>query len=372
MGRDCLVEHTGKFSPTGSRVGSRLSGFFSQIGISTPNPFGELGTCAGISQCAEWRGSQPHGPAHDAGSKIVLVADYDCDGITSAAQMALFLTETGYTNLKWSSRSARRDTASPSGRPGKRRRGALRCNGLRHARHEARWAGLFPGGDCIVIDHHEVPDGKTARPGYQNPKHPRCGSTFKEFCASGLTLLFLAALRRAIRDSFPVPSLGGKYTALAAIGTVADLVPLVSANRILARSGLHSLNGASWPCASLLAGAAGITGKRITAGHISYHIGPRINAAGRVSNPRIAYDLLTADDPGELGRLAHRAQPPQLGAPGRRRNHPESHPQPPRGPAPEHAHPCHGRSLMARRVIGIAPSRPAGTPLCAGHYPRSR
>jgi single-stranded-DNA-specific exonuclease len=241
-----------------------------------------------------------------AGSKIVLVADYDCDGITSAAQMALFLTETGYKNFQ---------VVIP-----------LREEGYgipERAVRENPDAGLFVamdcgtldlkpirlacsmGADCIVIDHHEVPDGEIAPASVLiNPKHPECCSSFKEFCASGLTLLFLAGLRQMIRDDFPVPALGGKYLALAAIGTVADLVPLISANRILARSGLRNLNARSYLPVSQLAEAAGLTGKPLTAGHISFYIGPRINAAGRVSDAKIAYDLLTSNQPVEFTSLA--------------------------------------------------------------------
>jgi single-stranded-DNA-specific exonuclease len=240
------------------------------------------------------------------GRKIVLVADYDCDGITSVAQMALFLMETGYKNFQVVIPLREEGYGIPERavleNPDAALFVAMDCGTL----------DLKPikmacsmGADCIVIDHHEVPDGEIAPASVLvNPKHPECCSSFKEFCASGLTLLFLAGLRRAIRDDFPVPALGGKYLALAAIGTVADMVPLVSANRILARSGLRNLNARSCPAVSELAEAAGLTGKPLTAGHIGFYIGPRINAAGRISDAKIAYDLLTSDRPGESAALA--------------------------------------------------------------------
>ena len=179
-------------------------------------------------------------------NKIVVVADYDCDGITSAAQVALFLQETGYENFRVIIPSRNEGYGIPeravSENPDAKVFLALDCGTL--DLKPIRLA-LSKGADCIVIDHHEVPAG-AARPGFGqapapasvliNPKQPECGSSFKEFCASGLTFLFLASLRRAIGNGFPLPALGGKYLALAATGTVADLVPLVSANRILARS----------------------------------------------------------------------------------------------------------------------------------------
>ena len=120
----------------------------------------------------------------------------------------------------------------------------------------------------------------------------------------GTQLLISASLRRATGRSFPVPALGGKYLTLAATGTVADLVPLVSANRILARSGLRNLNANACAPLSQLALSAGLSGKTLTAGHIGFYLGPRINAAGRISEGQIAYDLLTSDQPPMLIRLA--------------------------------------------------------------------
>ncbi|SPF39250.1 Phosphoesterase, RecJ domain protein [Syntrophobacter sp. SbD1] len=243
------------------------------------------------------------------GNKIVVVADYDCDGITSAAQIALFFQESGYQNFIVLIPSRAEGYGIPeravSENPDAKVFVALDCGTL--DLKPVRLACSM-GADCIVIDHHEVPaSGLAPASVYINPKHPECGSSFKEFCASGLTFIFLASLRRALRSvqtSLCLPALGGKYLALAATGTVADLVPLVSANRILARSGLRNLNANSCAPLSCLAAAAGLTGRTLTAGHIGFYLGPRINAAGRVSEGQIAYDLLTSSEPSTLTRLA--------------------------------------------------------------------
>ncbi|MHC1725482.1 MAG: single-stranded-DNA-specific exonuclease RecJ [Syntrophobacteraceae bacterium] len=241
-----------------------------------------------------------------AGSKIVLVADYDCDGITSAAQMALFLQETGYENFSVIIPSREEGYGIPERAVRENSNAgifvAMDCGTLDIT--PIRLARSF-GADCIVIDHHEVPNGEIAPASILiNPKQAGCCSTFKEFSASGLTFLFLASLRRALDGRFPSPALGGKYLALAATGTVADLVPLISANRILTRSGLRNLNANRCAALSQLAGVAGLAGKDLTAGHISFYIGPRINAAGRVSEGRIAYDLLVSDQPQKVAGLA--------------------------------------------------------------------
>jgi single-stranded-DNA-specific exonuclease len=258
-------------------------------------------------------------------SKVVVVADYDCDGITSAAQFALFFQDIGYHDFTVVIPSRAEGYGIPerviSENPDAKVFVALDCGTL--DLKPVRMARSM-GADCIVIDHHEVPvDNHTpflrgGRGDFSehalapasvliNPKHPECCSPFKELCASGLTFLFLASLRRALRSaqtSLSLPSLGGKYLALAATGTVADLVPLVSANRILARSGLRNLNANSCAPLSYLASTAGLAGKTLTAGHIGFYLGPRINAAGRISEGQIAYDFLSSNEPSRLARLA--------------------------------------------------------------------
>ena len=173
------------------------------------------------------------------GRQIVLVGDYDCDGITSVAQMAHFLTDIGYGNfdvvIPGRSEGYGIPARALTGHPDADLLVAMDCGTfdaepLTMARHR--------GTDSIVIDHHEISDRDPAPATVLiNPRQPGCPSVFKDFCSSGLTLLFLTRLRKAIAGTFPQPRLGGKYLAMAAIGTVADMVPLVGGNRILVREG---------------------------------------------------------------------------------------------------------------------------------------
>ncbi|NSW85113.1 MAG: single-stranded-DNA-specific exonuclease RecJ [Syntrophobacteraceae bacterium] len=242
-----------------------------------------------------------------AGSKILLVGDYDCDGITSLAQVSHFLNDIGYRNYEVVVPHRSEGYGIPERavheHPDAKVLLAMDCGTLDvRAVTAARELGM----ECIVIDHHEVPEkGRAPATVLINPKQPACRSTFKSFCSAGLTLLFLACLRRAIRDRFQAPSLGGKYLALAAIGTVADIVPLVDANRILARSGLQSLNQHCFPPVKRIADQAGLSNRILTAGHLGYYIGPRLNAAGRMADARIAFDLLMAAEPESISRLTH-------------------------------------------------------------------
>lgn len=240
------------------------------------------------------------------GHKVVLVGDYDCDGVTSAAQLSLFLRDIGYCNynvvIPHRSEGYGVPERAISEHPDAKLLVAMDCG-----THDiepislARSAGV----DTIVIDHHEVTE-KSMAPAKVliNPKQPTCSSSFKEFASAGLTLLFLAGLRRAVGGKFPQPSLGSKFLALAAIGTVADIVPLIDANRILTKVGLSHLGRDDFLPLKQMIDVAGLSGKTLTAGHIGYYLGPRLNVAGRLASAHLAFDLLTGDDPQTIGELA--------------------------------------------------------------------
>jgi single-stranded-DNA-specific exonuclease len=242
-----------------------------------------------------------------AGNKIVLIGDYDCDGVTSAAQMVHFLRDIGYSRYEVVIPRRTEGYGMPERAVHQHPEASLfvtmDCG--THDLHSVSAARNL-GADVIVIDHHEVSEhGLAPATVLVNPKQPSCPSVFKDFCASGLTLLFLARLRRALDGKFPRPRLGGKYLSLAAIGTVTDLVPLVDANRILTQNGLAWINARTCLPINKLVESAGLSGKVLTAGHIGYYLGPRINAAGRMAEPRLALDLLTAEQEQRAGELAH-------------------------------------------------------------------
>ena len=241
-----------------------------------------------------------------ARSKVVLISDYDCDGITSVAQMAHFLRDIGSDNYVVVIPQRAEGYGVPERvireHPDASLFVAMDCG--THDLHSVS-AARDLGADFLVIDHHEVSqNGLAPATVLINPKQPACPSVFKDFCASGLTLLFLARLRKALGSEFSVPKLGGKYLMLAAMGTVTDLVPLVDANRILTQSGLGCMNMRTYLPLAKLAESAGLAGKVLTAGHIGYYLGPRINAAGRMADALQALDFLMAEREQDAGELA--------------------------------------------------------------------
>jgi single-stranded-DNA-specific exonuclease len=147
------------------------------------------------------------------------------------------------------------------------------------------------GVDLIITDHHEPEGTLPSALAVINPKRHDCTYPDKYLAGVGVALKLVQALcGRAGKDRW-LPA----FVKIAAIGTLADVVPLVGENRVIARHGLASLS--SGPHAiglrSLL-DACGLIGKTIDSYHVGFMIAPRVNAAGRMSTPDIAARLLLA------------------------------------------------------------------------------
>jgi single-stranded-DNA-specific exonuclease len=149
------------------------------------------------------------------------------------------------------------------------------------------------GVDLIVTDHHE-PDVELP-PAFAviNPKRTDCAYPDKYLAGVGVALKLVHALcRHADRESW-LPG----FVKVAAIGTLADVVPLVGENRVIAKIGLDLLSrGPHKVGLRSLLDICGLAGKTIDSYHISFMVAPRVNAAGRMSTPDIATRLLLASD----------------------------------------------------------------------------
>ncbi|HEY7290588.1 MAG TPA: single-stranded-DNA-specific exonuclease RecJ [Vicinamibacterales bacterium] len=157
------------------------------------------------------------------------------------------------------------------------------------AARRARELGI----DLIITDHHE-PDAELP-PAFAviNPKRTDCAYPDKYLAGVGVSLkLVQALLRQNGRESW-LPG----FVKVAAIGTLADVVPLVGENRVIAKLGLDLLSrGPHKVGLRSLLEISGLAGKVIDSYHISFQLAPRVNAAGRMSTPDIATRLLLASD----------------------------------------------------------------------------
>ena len=159
------------------------------------------------------------------------------------------------------------------------------------AAQRARELGI----DLIITDHHEPEGTLPGAVAVINPKRHDCSYPDKHLAGVGVALKLVQALCTRAGKSKWLPG----FVKIAALGTLADVVPLVGENRVIARFGLDSLSrGPHTIGLRSLLEASGLTGKTIDSYQVAFIVAPRVNAAGRMSSPDIATRLLLATDEG--------------------------------------------------------------------------
>jgi single-stranded-DNA-specific exonuclease len=148
------------------------------------------------------------------------------------------------------------------------------------------------GIDVIITDHHLPPGELPAAAAVLNPKQPGCEYPFKELAGVGVAFKLCCELLRRAGRKMSIDSL----LKIAAIGTIADVAPLVGENRTIAWLGLNGLADVRNTGLRALIRRLGLQGRPLRASDIGFKIGPRINAAGRLASANTAIDLFAARD----------------------------------------------------------------------------
>jgi single-stranded-DNA-specific exonuclease len=151
-------------------------------------------------------------------------------------------------------------------------------------------AAIGRGIDVIITDHHLPPEMLPAAAAVLNPKQEGCEYPFKELAGVGVAFKLCCELLRRSGSKMSIASL----LKIAAIGTVADVAPLIGENRTIASLGLAGLADPRNPGLRALIRRLGMLGRPLRAVDIGFKIGPRINAAGRLSSAETAIDLFAA------------------------------------------------------------------------------
>ena len=156
------------------------------------------------------------------------------------------------------------------------------------------------GIDTVITDHHEPAAVLPTASAIVNPRQPGCAYPFKHLAGVGVTYKLVEALLRG-GGTRPAAS---DYLDIVAIGTIADVVPLIGENRVLARAGLSRIAQSQRLGLRALIEVAGLAGREITGGHVAFVLAPRINAAGRMGNAEQGMRLLLSREPEEARACA--------------------------------------------------------------------
>ncbi|MEO5327076.1 MAG: single-stranded-DNA-specific exonuclease RecJ [Magnetococcus sp. THC-1_WYH] len=243
--------------------------------------------------------------------RIAVFGDYDVDGATSSALLIRYFRGIGVDLLLYVP-----DRLIEGYGPNDAAMRFLAAEGVTLVvtvdcgitAHDAVATAHSLGMDVIITDHHQPRETLPEAVAIINPNRQDESFPHKELAGVGVAFYLVMALNRVLRergffsDSRPQPDLKSLLD-LVAVGTIADVAPLMGINRIMVKVGLMATEHTRHAGLRALQELARLSG-RLSAGQVGFQIGPRINAGGRLSRGRLGAELLATDDPQQAMEIA--------------------------------------------------------------------
>lgn len=231
---------------------------------------------------------------------ITIYGDFDADGLTATALLFNFFSALGISvhtyipNRLTEGYGLHVQAVQRIARRGSGLIITVDC-GVANDQEIAFAASL--GLKVIVTDHHQVGETFTPLCPVVNPQRADCSFPCKHLTGVGMAFFLAVALRAALREQGafagrPEPDLRD-YLDLVALGTVADMAPLVGQNRLLVKAGMDRIRATRWPGIEAVSELAGLTLDTLSAQDLAFRIAPRFNASGRLGDADIALTALT-------------------------------------------------------------------------------
>lgn len=234
--------------------------------------------------------------ALDNGEKICVYGDYDADGVTSTALLYSYLETVGADVIYYiPSRESEGYGMNIPAVDYLNQQGVNLIvtvdNGI-SAIDEIDYANSL-GIDTVVTDHHMPSDALPNAVAVVDLHRNDCHSKFKMLSGVGVVFKLVMALEGEYCE---LDTLLDNYSDLVSIGTIGDIVPLVSENRVFAKRGLQNINNSDRTGITSIVKESGLYNKEVTSGNVSFTIVPRINAVGRLGMSQKSVSLLLTED----------------------------------------------------------------------------
>ncbi len=236
--------------------------------------------------------------ALNSSEKILVYGDYDADGVTGTALIFKVLKNFGFNVIvhipnREEGYGLHKDIILKAAENNVTLIITIDC-GITAV--EETQLALSHGVDVIITDHHEPPELLPSVVGILNPKMDDSGYPFKHLAGVGVAYKLVQALFTHFNLPLEIVGTEREYLDLVALGTIADIVPLVGENRIIAKYGLKVMENTKHFGIRAILDECGLSGKKLKAGQMSFIVAPRINAAGRMDTARLALNLFLEEE----------------------------------------------------------------------------